>query len=204
MIDNLNDDQKKRFAILGHIVKFSDIFRVTLIVANLFLLYRNNELNKEVDRLRRSNIYLTTQNILNLKAINESPLVWWKKEIFKDGEIIMRDYNDAFYYYFLKPLNYGRYYYINKRDDEVFNSYAAKNFYDEDIELYREFIQQPVNEHNGTRDRMIKSYDEEWTDLRGNINDDGYWRYIREEEGHIYIYGTLKEPIVYGKKEDKK
>lgn len=187
------EKRKRGVEAIGYFLKWNDLFRFTLIAANLFLLYRNNALSNEIDGLRKANIYLSTQHIANLKAINESPLAWWKKEVFDDGEIVMRDYNDAFYSYLLKPLSLGRYFYVNKSDYDVFPTKMAASFYAEDFSVYKEFMMQ-TPDANGIRPMLIKEYSNHWVDLKGEINKDGYWRYVRQEEGHIYVYGSLKKP----------
>ena len=139
---------------------------------------------------------MLSESISDNKAINESPFIWWKKEIDPENEvIIMRNYNDVFYEYFLKNLGYDRFYYVRKSDFAVFPHNEAKKFYDEDIALYYEFIEQEKKD-DGNRPMVIKEYSTKFKTLEGVTNKAGYWRYVREEEGHIYIYGRMKDPFI--------
>jgi len=175
-------------------LRFNRIFQVGTVCAALWFSYQSKMQSEEIEMLTLTNGYLLAQNRSESKAINETPFVWWKKELFPEtGRIIMQNYNDAFYEYMLKPLNYGRYYYVRKEDKDVFSQDIAAVFYKEDFQLYLEFLKQPLND-DGERVMLIKEYKNDWVDLQGNLNKDGYWRFVQEKEGHIFIYGILNRP----------
>lgn len=176
-------------------LKWNKIFQGTVLISVVFLTWQNRDQNSEIQALTVTNSYLLAESMSDSRAVNESPFVWWKKEIEPETEvIIMRDYNNAFYDFFLKVLEVDRFYYVRKTDFAVWPYEAAKGFYDEDLALYHDFIEQAPDEF-GNRPMVIRSYKNKFTNLDGTINDSGYWRYVREERGHIYIYGRMKEPI---------
>lgn len=177
-------------------LKVNKIFQVTTICALAFFSYQTKVQSLDIEALTVTNAYLLSESMSDNAAMNESPFVWWKKEIDPDTEvIIMRDYNDAFYKYFLEQMKVDRFYYVRKTDFAVFNYEEAAKFYDEDLNLYLEFINQEENKH-GVRPMIIKEYKTEFTNLDGEVNKGGYWRYVREDKGHIYIYGRMKQPIL--------
>lgn len=177
-------------------LKFNRIFQVSTVLAAFWFSYQTKKQSVEIEALTVTNAYLLAESSSDSKAINESPFPWWKKEYDPETEIIiMRSYNDSFYHYFLEGLGVDRFYYVRKSDFAVFPFEDANMFYKEDIELIREFmVQEPLK--NGLRSMMIKEYDNNFTDLNGDLNKDGYWRYVREEEGHVYIYGRMKKPRI--------
>lgn len=177
-------------------LKFNKIFQFTVLISLAVTSYFLKKQSVEIQDLAVTNAYLLSESMSDNSALNESPFVWWKKEIDPFTEvIIMRDYNDAFYTYFLKGLNVDRFFYVRKEDFDVFDNDAAQVFYDEDIALYRDFNTQP-RDKDGKRPMMIREFKNHFINLDGTINKGGYWRYVREDKGHIYIYGQLKEPIL--------
>lgn len=194
MSENSPDKRTWTQRTLDKALKFNRIFQISTVCAALWFSWQSKKQAVEIESLTLTNAYLLAQTRSGSRAINETPLVWWKKELFPEtGRIVMQNYNDAFYDYMLKPIGVGRYFYVRKEDKEVFSHDIAAVFYKEDFDLYIQFLKQPVNEE-GYRPMLIKEYDNHWVDLSGNVNKDGYWRFVREEEGHIFIYGMLKRP----------
>lgn len=176
-------------------LKWNKLFQFGVIGTAFFFSYQSKKQSIEIQALTVTNSYLLAESMSDSRAVNESPFIWWKKEIEPETEvIIMRDYNNAFYEDFLKHLGVDRFYYVRKTDFAMFPQEEAKKFYDEDFALYKEFIEQDLDVY-GNRPMVIRSYKNNFINLDGTVNDSGYWRYVREERGHIYIYGRMKEPI---------
>lgn len=176
-------------------LKWNKIFQFSMFITVVSLGFITRNQSDEINNLNKTKAYLIAQDHVLSKSINELILPWWKKEYFVEGDrIIMQKYNDEFYRWMLKPLKYGRYHYVNKSDFEIFNHNQAQVFYDEDLVLVIEFLKQTPDE-NGNRPIMQKEYNTAFNLLTGELVTDGYWRYVRSEDGHIYIYGIMKSPI---------
>lgn len=194
--------QKKHgINILGYFLGKNEIFRFGLVISNIFLLvlarHQSIQLNSQSEQIQTLTVtkaYLLAQNRASKKAINETPLAWWKKEYYpEDGRIIMNDYNDAFFDYMMVPLRMSRYDWVRKTDFDFFPNEVAQIFYDEDFEVLTKYLAQP-KDSLGQRKLYIEEFGNHWIDTSGNINKDGYWRFAIEENGHYYIYGMLKKP----------
>lgn len=185
-------------------LKFNRLFAVTSVIAAMFFSYMYKKESTITQNLSITNAFLLAQNRSGAKAINETPLVWWKKEVFPEtGRIIMMDYNDAFYDYMLKHLNVGRYAYIRYSDHEFFPEEVADVFYKEDFNIYLKYMAQ-LPDSDGHRPLYIEDFDEHWVDLQGNINKDGYSRWALEVDGHYFVYGILKKVQKKKRKKPKK
>lgn len=180
--------------IVDKALKFNRLFSISAVLAALWFSYQSKIKTEENASLVVTNAYLLAQNRSSSKAINETPLAWWKKEVFPESaKIIMMDYNDAFYNYMMKPIGMGRYDYIRKQDEDFFPYDVAKTFYREDFGVYVKFMDQEPNS-DGTRPMYIEEFENHWVDLLGDLNKDGYWRFAAEESGHYFVYGMLKKP----------
>lgn len=183
-------------ATIDNLLKFNRLFQIGTLCAALWFSAISKKQSREIEALTVTNAYLLAESISDSKAINDSPFPWWKKEYNPaDLKITMREYNDIFYYYFLKDLGFSRFHYTRRTDFEVFAFSEATKFYTEDLALVKRFLkQEPLA--NGKRPLLIEEYDTEFINLNGELNSSGYWRYVKEENGHIYIYGRMKEPVL--------
>lgn len=194
--------KNKSFSLFGYIITKVEIFRVALVITNVSLAIvvglqriQINEQSDQIQTLTVTKVYLLAQQRIGSKAINETPLAWWKKEYFpEDHRIIMVDYNDAFYDYLLKPLGLTRYDYVRKTDADFFPVETAQKFFDEDFGVLTKYLAQP-QDSLGNRPFYSEEFGEPWEDTSGKVNKDGYWRFANMENGHFFIYGILKKPI---------
>jgi len=185
-------------------LKFNRLFAVTSVIAAMFFSYMYKKESTITQSLAVTNAFLLAQNRSSAKAINETPLVWWKKEVFPEtGRIVMMDYNDAFYEYMLEHLNVGRYGYIRLTDHEFFPKPVADVFYKEDYSIYAKFMAQ-LPDSDGHRPQYLEDFDNHWVDLRGNVNKDGYYRWCQEIDGHYFVYGMIKKVQKIPRKKPKK
>lgn len=190
------------YKFLGIIIKKVEAFRIALVLGNLFLAVlvgiqriQINEQTKQIQTLTVTKVYLLAQQREGSKAINETPLAWWKKEYFpEEHRIIMVDYNDAFYDYILKPIGLSRYDYVRQPDSKFFPTETSEVFFKEDFEVLSKYLAQPLDSLGG-RPFYSEEFGNHWVDTSGKINKDGYWRFAQMENGHYYIYGILKRPI---------
>ncbi len=181
-------DVKKRF--IQRFLKWNDLIRFGLIIMNIWLVLRTNLQAEQIELLTITNVSLLVQSSKNSKWSNRSPWAEWIKEYNpKTQEITMQYYNNALYKYLLEPLGYDRYYYVLKTDSEVFPGEMGKVFYEEEMYLVQRFLE-------GNGEMVIKEYKNEWTELRGGKNKDGYWRYVWQEDGHIYVGGRTNKPVL--------
>lgn len=193
--------KKKGINIFGLFLGKNEVFRFGLVISNIFLLVlarmqsiQLNEQSEQIQTLTVTKAYLLAQNRSTEKGINETPLSWWKKEYFpEDNRIIMVDYNDAFYEYFLSPLNLSRYDYVRQPDSKFFPEEVAQVFFDEDLDVLAKYLAQP-EDSLGDRPLYIEEFGNHWVDPSGNVNKDGYFRFAIKENGHYYIWGMLKKP----------
>ena len=129
--------------------------------------------------------------IKSSKWSNKSPWAEWTKEYNpKTDDITMQFYNDALYNYMLEPLGFERYHYVLKSDFEVFPDDQAQIFYNEDMAMVNKFLE-------GDGGMVIREYQNTWNDLKGAPNNDGYWRYVWKEDGHIYVGGRTDKPVIF-------
>lgn len=152
--------------------------------------FRMSEVRKNttIEQLTLLNTSILVKNQSNGKLVDELLQPFWKKiHNTEDKTNRMFVYNAALYEFLLEKLDLERFFYTNKTDFDVFPKEQAQLFYDEEMWLINEFLA-------GDGSPVYKTYENTWVDLKGNVVDGGYTRWVDSIDGHIFVYGMMHLP----------